>query len=128
MGNNTSKDNQLSENQSCCEYSGDANKTIGLPLNKVQRIQNSKYVYYNIPPEETKKNIFTVKLKYCNYLNYKNNDECTINLKTEKPIKNIIDNIEYFDIKKSTDNGTFIYRYNYTKSVKSAQIIYCYNV
>ena len=121
-----------------CEYTGDSHATIGLPFKKVESVQSTKFIYYNIPPDELNRNVFNIKLKLCNYLNHEKDDECIINLKAMKAVKNIINNIEYFDIKKNTEKGQFIYRYQYKKSngrsdlkmdvIKTAQIIYTHRI
>ena len=124
MGINGSKDNSKvnSQNKYFCEFKGDNRKTISLPVDKIQNMYNSSFIYYDIPTDELTTTTFNLNLKFFDYSNSTKNDECTLNLKKMVSTKNIIDNVEYQDIRKNTEKGCFIYR-SCCKN-DNAQIIY----
>ena len=125
MGINGSKYNGKinTHNKFFCEFKGDSRKTISLPVREIRNVYNNRFIYYNIPSEELKQTTFNLTLKFYNYNDNNKNDECTFNIKNITSIKNIIDKVEYHDIKKPTEKGTFIYR-TCTKDKDNVQIIY----
>lgn len=130
MGNKNTKPNNsllFTENlgQYSCRVTRNHDDQVQISPYQVKSQFGSRYVYFSLPKDFLKNNFETISVFYQNFSVTPNlTDSCLIIKADIRPVKNIVDKVEYLEYNIVTDRGgKFSLRVNQSNYNKS-QLVY----